>query len=416
MLRKAALGDASGTRIQSWMTNWRIMLIASVLLLVAAYIPRLYAAWSGGGGIFDSAGEPFGADYVNIWTTARMVLDGRVAALFDAAGFHATQEAMLGRPFQDHSWSYPPHFVPWIVVFGLVPYLWGFVLWMGTTFGAYVAAVLPGRSQKASLGLALLLAPSTFVNLAGGQNGFLTAALMLGALRLLERHPIWAGVLFGLLTVKPHLGILVPVALIAAGAWRAIFSALITTALSVAASIALFGAAPWIAYLRDTSAVQTAVLEYGTGVFTLMMPTPFMAARIMGWGIDIGYGLNAVIALGAVIVVAWVYRAKWGSTDLRAAILLTATLLASPYAFNYDMTALSAMLLCVLACLPNTAFRQGELLAFIAAWSLPMLVQPMNDAGMPLGPVVLAIMLAYLTVRARSDGLVTSAGLEPPRR
>jgi alpha-1,2-mannosyltransferase len=402
MLRKAALGDVSGAKILGWVTNWRIILIASVLLLVSTYIPRLHAAWFGGAGIFDSAGEPFGADYVNIWTTARMVLDGRVAELFDAAGFHAAQEAMLGRPFQDHNWSYPPHFVPWILVFGLAPYLWGFALWMGTTFGAYLAAVLPGRPQKTSLFLALLLAPSTYANLAGGQNGFLTAALLLGALRLLERHPIWAGVLFGLLTVKPQLGILVPVALIAAGAWRAIFSALITTALSIAASIALFGVEPWIAYLRETTRIQAAVLEYGTGLFTLMMPTPFMAARIMDWGIGVGYGLNAVIALGAAIVVGWVYRARWGSTDLRAAVLLTATLLASPYAFNYDMTALSAVLLCIMACLPNKAFRQGELLAFIATWSLPMTVLLMNNAGIPLAPVVLAGMLAFLTLRAKA--------------
>lgn len=407
MLRKAALGDASGARILSWVTNWRIVLLASVLLLVSAYIPRLHAAWSGGAGIFDSTGEPFGADYVNIWTTARMVLDGRVAELFDAVGFHAAQEAMLGRPFQDHNWSYPPHFLPLVLIFGLVPYLWGFVLWMGTTFGAYLAAVLPGRSQKAPLFLALLLAPSTYTNLAGGQNGFLTAALLLGALRLLERHPVWAGMLFGLLTVKPQLGILVPVALLAAGAWRAIFSALVTTALLVAASIALFGLEPWISYLRETTRVQAGVLEYGTGLFTLMMPTPFMAARIMDWSIGIGYGLNAMIALGAAIVVGWAYRAKWGCTDLRAAILLTATLLASPYAFNYDMTALSAALLCIMACLPNQAFRQGELLAFIATWSLPMTVLSMNNAGMPLAPLVLAAMLAYLTLRARDESRPT---------
>ena len=403
MLRKAAQGGASGASIMSWLTNWRIILIASVLLLVSAYIPRLYAAWSGSAGIFDSAGEPFGADYVNIWTTARMALDGRVAELFDAIGFHAAQEAMLGRPFQDHSWSYPPHFVPWILVFGMAPYLWGFVLWMGSTFGAYAAAVLPGRPQKATLFLALLLAPSTFVNLAGGQNGFLTAALMLGGLRLMERHPIWSGVLFGLLTVKPHLGILVPVALIAAGAWRTILSAIITTALLVAASAALYGVGPWIAYVRDTSAVQATVLEHGTGVFTLMMPTPFMAARILGWDIGAGYAINAVCALGAAIVVGWTYRMRSVPGDLRAAILLTATLIASPYAFNYDMTALSAMLLCLLAYRPHDKLRPGELLAFIATWSLPMLVQPMNYAGIPLGPVILGVMLAYLTLRAKSE-------------
>lgn len=403
MLRRAAPDEASSTRITSWLTNWRIILIASVLLLVSAYIPRLYTGWSGGSDIFDNTGEPFGQDYVNIWTTARMVLEGRTDDLFNPAAFHAAQVEIIGRPFQDHSWSYPPHFVPWILLFGLVPYLWGFVLWTATTFGAYLAAVLPGRPQKVSLFLALLLAPSTFINMAGGQNGFLTAALIVGALRLMESHPIWSGVLFGLLTVKPHLGLLVPIALIAAGAWRTIVSATITAALLVAASIALYGVHPWIAYLRDTSAMQTTVLEYGTGVFTLMMPTPFMAARILGWGIDAGYAINFVFAAGAAVVVGWTYRMTSVPSDLRAAILLAAGLIASPYAFNYDMTALSAMLICVLAYRAHDALRPGELLAFIATWSLPMLMQPMNEAGAPLGPVIVVIMLGYLVLRAKSE-------------
>jgi hypothetical protein len=226
---------------------------------------------------------------------------------------------------------------------------------------------------------------------------------MLGGLRLLERHQIWAGVLLGLLTIKPQLGILIPIALIAAGAWRAILSAVVTTALLVAGSIALFGIAPWTAYLHQTAPFQTAILEYGTGLFTLMMPTPFMAARIMGWDIGIGYILNAATALGAAIVVGWAYRAKSGSADLRAVILLTATLLASPYAFNYDMTALSAALLCLVIYRPDDKLREGELLAIIATWSLPILVLTLNNTGLPLGPVVLAIMLAYLALRLRTE-------------
>jgi hypothetical protein len=78
-------------------------------------------------------------------------------------------------------------------------------------------------------------------------------------------------------------------------------------------------------------------------------------------------------------------------------------LIASPYAFNYDMTALSAMLICVLAYRSHDALRPGELLAFIATWSLPMLMQPMNEAGAPLGPVIIVIMLGYLVLRAKSE-------------
>jgi hypothetical protein len=48
----------------------------------------------------------------------------------------------------------------------------------------------------------LLLAlafPAVLINIGHGQNGFLTAALMGGALVALPRQPVLAGILFGLL-------------------------------------------------------------------------------------------------------------------------------------------------------------------------------------------------------------------------
>ena len=52
-----------------------------------------------------------------------------------------------------------------------------------------------------------------------GQNGFLTAALIGGALGLLERRPALAGICLGLLTYKPQFGLLFPFVLIADRRW-----------------------------------------------------------------------------------------------------------------------------------------------------------------------------------------------------
>ena len=54
-----------------------------------------------------------------------------------------------------------------------------------------------------------------FVNVGHGQNGFLTAALLGGALHWLDRRPWLAGVLIGCLAYKPQFGVLIPVALLA---------------------------------------------------------------------------------------------------------------------------------------------------------------------------------------------------------
>jgi alpha-1,2-mannosyltransferase len=48
------------------------------------------------------------------------------------------------------------------------------------------------------------------VNLTYGQNGFLTASLLGGALAMLRRWPLLAGILFDLLSYKPQFGLMIP--------------------------------------------------------------------------------------------------------------------------------------------------------------------------------------------------------------
>ena len=64
----------------------------------------------------------------------------------------------------------------------------------------------------------LLLAlafPAVLINIGHGQNGFLTAALLGGALVVLDRRPLVAGILIGLLVYKPQFGLMIPLALLA---------------------------------------------------------------------------------------------------------------------------------------------------------------------------------------------------------
>ena len=388
------------------LTSWRAIILVTAALLISFYPGNFFKSYSFSGGLFDEAGYPIGGDFVNIWSAGRIALDGKTDDLFHVESYHKDQEELFGRPLPHFNWSYPPHLVPWLLPFGLPGYLWSFVLWSALTFAAFAAAVLAGRSRIWPVLPMVLLAPGSFVNLMAGQNGYLTGALLIGGLRLMERYPVWAGVLFGALTITPQLGLLVPVALLACGAWRAIASACITTLVLIAASIALFGTAPWHSYIAETMPYQRDILETGTGLFTEMMPTPFMAARLSGLGTMAGYVLNGITALVSVLIVAWIYRQTSISRDLKVAIFATATFLASPYAFNYDMTILSAGLIGLLAFQSSERLRHGELLAIVAAWVLPIALlsgSSMIGFYLPVGPFVLAAMLAFLVLRARAD-------------
>src|SRR5439155_6941717 len=108
-----------------------------------------------------------------------------------------------------------------------------------------------GRSAAFAV---VLACPFTAWNFLAAQNGFLTAALLGAALLCLERRPVAAGVFIGCLAYKPQFAVLLPVALVAAGEWRAIASAGITAALLAGAAAAAFGPGVWAAFPADLAA------------------------------------------------------------------------------------------------------------------------------------------------------------------
>ena len=139
-----------------------------------------------------------------------------------------------------------------------------------------LAEVEPARRLPALLLLALT--PACLINTIGGQNGFLSAALFLGGVLNIDRRPILAGVLIGLLTFKPHLGIVLPFALVALGAWRVIASAAVTALALFALSTAMFGLDAWREYVAVVGPYQTELLRQFEGFYTNMMVSVLASA------------------------------------------------------------------------------------------------------------------------------------------
>ena len=99
---------------------------------------------------------------------------------------------------------------------------------------AYLVAVCAPAWRLRTV-LVALFAPASVINLGFGQNGFLTAALLIGGIRLTPSRQLIGGALLGLLAYKPQFGLVVAVAVIAAGLWRAAFAAVLTIGAASAA-------------------------------------------------------------------------------------------------------------------------------------------------------------------------------------
>ncbi len=359
------------------------------IVLTALYVLFAVVYLRSADGLFDGTGNVIGRDFINLWSAGTLSATGHLIDIFDYAAYHPLQEQLFGRELPPHNWSYPPHMLLIAAPLAWLPYIWALALWSLLTLGAYLLATRR---------LALLIAPATFINFIFGQTGCLVAALLIGALRLLDRRPVLAGVLFGLASIKPQLGLLIPIALLAARAWRTMASAGLTVVTMVVLSGQVFGWEAWRAYVNVTAPFQTGILENGTGLFTLMMPSAFMGARLIGLAAGDAYLVQIPFTLLATGATYWAFCGQVPKT-IAFAILLLSTTIATPYIHNYDMTLISPAVLILLACGRRGGFRVGERLVWLLVWVLPIMVMPLNGAGLPIGFLVLSAALGFAIAR-----------------
>lgn len=183
-------------------------------------------------------------DVYLFWTAGQMTADGRVLDLFSPEALQAAMPEGAG----GLAWLYPPTMAMILTPLGLMPF-WlakGVVLSIGLC--GLVAAAL-GVSRATNGGpltvVLCVFCSATIFLLSLGQLTGLFAALIVWGLTMVRARPVLAGVLLGLLSVKPHIAVLIPFALIGLGAWRTAGTAAITAAVLVIFSLLTLGTAPW---------------------------------------------------------------------------------------------------------------------------------------------------------------------------
>ena len=242
---------------------------------------------------------------------------------------------------------------------------------------------------------------AVFVNLTHGHNGFLTTALVAGALSQLDRRPWLAGLLFGLLAYKPQFGVMIPLALAAGAYWRS-FAAAAGTVLGLAVAVTLlFGPEVWTAFLASTHFTRVVVLEQGSTGFEKIQ-TFFSQVRFLGGPVTLAYAAQAAISLLAAIVLVRLWRgpARFG---VRGAALCLATLLGTPYLLDYDLMLLAPALLLLAAEGRKRGFQPFELSLLTFLWLVPLAARNLSAAThILLVPFAILALLMMLNRAARA--------------
>jgi len=360
-----------------------------------ATLARLLSWYWSGIWPFDRQGHLRVYDFASFWAAAKRVLHGQSGLIYDGV-VHARYEAgLLGQPvIEGLVYPYPPPslLLIWPLGLGSYPVMWVVFAGLGLLIWFVVLRIITGDAIVAG-GMALAIGGAT-QSLLLGQNGFYSASLICGLLLVLPRHKVLAGVLLGLLCFKPHLAAGSFLILALWREWRVIaIAAGCVSGLSLLATM-IFGPGIWAAFLEGNVTLSQSIPQKQDNLIVVMMQSVLaLTISKLGWvGASVA---QAFWGLFAVAVAAWM-RGR----GARAAGVICATVLITPYSFVYDLT----MLVGAAAFLQRDArgFLEHGLLAVAA--TIPGLYFLTN--GGPYGAFAALIMLAlalYQSQRLRRE-------------
>lgn len=379
-------------------------------LFAIVYAFHLVVQYKTGNWLYDSAGRPIFNDFTEMWIVVRHALYGPAVALphginfADIAADVAAGANRWNLSYLAWPWPYPPIFSLLLAPFAVLPYVAAFFSFQVITLLGCIGAVCLIVRRSAAIPLALA-SPFNVQAVIWGQTGFLRASLVGGALLALERRPALAGVFIGCLTYKPQFGIMFPVALIAAGQWRALASAAMTTIILVGVSIAAFGVGPWAAFPHAlvTTANDTVLhrITDAPVIPWINFQSVYGLVRALHGGAPLAWVAQSGATLGITVAVWRVWRSSTRYA-LKAALLSAATLVATPYAWTHDL----AVIVIPIAFLAKDQiefgrlrFEIGILVALFTAGYAIMFCY----GNLPLGPVIVITLVGVVLRRVVRD-------------
>jgi hypothetical protein len=382
-------------RDAEWLTRDRALAYSRILFLFTVVLALMWIGLARHG--IDRAGKPLGADFVSFWTASQLALAGRASEAYDVAAHWSAQKALFGDDVAYAAFFYPPPYLLICLPLAALPYFWSLAAWLAATGLAYWR-VLRAYAGPGIGAIATLAFPAFLVNAGHGQNGFLSAALIGAGALLLDKRPVVAGLCFGALVYKPHLAIMVPIALIAARRWTVFAAAAASASALVVASWLVWGVAIWRAFLAAAPLARASLERNFVG--NEKMQSVFAAVRLLHGGLTLAYTLQAATALAAAGALVWLQRRRFRSAGEGPA-LIAAALLASPFLLDYDLTLLAIPLAWSAREGLRAGFAPGEKSALALAYVLPLFSRTLAGAvGLPLAPAVIAATFYFVLRRA----------------
>lgn len=379
--------------------HWPIALTA---LLFGLYGWALVlATGSGHDGTIGPRFNALGGDWVIFLAAGRAVFSGDLAHIYDQAWITSAVNIQfahwLSAPLPAPLFPYPPVYLLLVAPFAPLPVAASLALSQLLQFAALAWALrkfVPNRSYLFFVA-GVLLAPAASNNVLAGSNALLVAALIVGGIASLEKRPLLAGALLGLVIFKPQFFPLLPVALVAARQWRAFGALCASAAAFTLLSMAAFGPLLWLdwanVYLHPQAVGGVNATDWGH-MWDDSVSTCVSLLGAPRWAAIGAQVFAGVIAFWSVVRVFAIRH------PAQLPVLLCACLLAAPHVSNYDLVLLAIAALALVRWAARDT-RPLWLMLPLAAWAAPIFNPP---KAMPLGLITPWIILAVMAFLLRA--------------
>lgn len=381
-------------RSADWLTATRVRAYLWILAALNGATLAMLVTTSRAG--VDRNGFLLGTDFLSFWTVGRML--GQHADIYDQAAHIAAQQVYFTQADAFTAFFYPPPFLPFCWPLGWLPYFPALAVWLVVTGALFVFTVLHwmrARPIAAPAWLLLLAFPASVIQITHGQTAFLLAGLlMLGALWV-RGWPVLAGIAFGLATIKPQFGLMVPLVLVLTGEWRVIAWAALSTVALAGISALMFGAGAWTEWYALTRAAQNA-MDAGTVGYAKMV-SPFAGAMLLGIPAPLSYIVQGAISVTVAAMLAMVGWRRTYTPEL-GALMLVGAVLVTPFVLDYDLLLLVPAMIVIAA----SPYRSWEKLAVFLAFAVPAFARPVGmNLHLPIVPEIAFFLFWVLWKRLR---------------
>ena len=392
-------------QICAWLNRRRLFAASGFLLALEVAIFVFLIA--GTHGLIVPLDRPTTTDFASFYAAGSLADAGTPELAYDQSAHFAAEQQATEPGIEYQFFFYPPVFLLLCALLAKLPYLPAFYVFEAATLIPYLFVARQIIREKGwAVFIPLLAFPSVFWTLGLGQNAFMTAALFGSALLLIDRRPVVSGILFGLLCYKPHFGLLIPIALVAAGRWRAFSAAGVAVGALVALSVALFGWQTWQDFFAlfggSHSTYESGRIDFA-GFVSL-----FGGARLMGIDPNIAYIVQTILTVTAMATVAFVWRCNLSLTT-RAATLAAATLVAIPVVLIYDLMTAAIAIAWLVRSANENALPHWEKLALLVIFLVPLVSRNLGtDFHVPLAPLAAVGLFGIAVTHACREVAVRS--------